>query len=269
MPNTKFIALFVLIGVVGCTSKKEKLAEAIYELETSDSSSTPKGMNDLAEMYYDYAKKFTKDSIAEKYLYKGFMFKYINSQWDDALKFADFYKISYPNTEYLHSINLKLADVYDKGKNNLDSAVHYYLVARGKTQFSTDDYRKAANTLERWATANPNSTKRADALYEAARFYQTAGDYDTAVRRYAIVANTYPAYEKSPDALMAAGFICWNDLKKPVEGKLYYTQLTQKYPDHPLAKEAKIILTENIMGMTDMELSEYLMKKNKEKGEVQ
>ena len=61
MPNTKFIALFVLIGVVGCTSKKEKLAKSIYELETSDSSSTPKGMNDLAEMYYDYAKKFTQE----------------------------------------------------------------------------------------------------------------------------------------------------------------------------------------------------------------
>src|SRR5687767_3689366 len=146
----KLIKIIAVIGVfsfIGCTSKREKLAKAIYDLEITDSSSTPEGMNDLAEMYYDYAKEFPKDSISEKYLFKGFMFKYITSHWEDAIKFANVYKSAYPVTEYVHSINLKLADVYDKGKNNLDSAAHYYIMAKGKAQFSTDDFRKAANAM--------------------------------------------------------------------------------------------------------------------------
>ncbi len=261
----KIISIVLITAFAACTSKKDKLTKEIYALETSDSSSTPKGMNDLAELYYDYSKNFTKDSISEKYLFKGFMFKYILERWDDAIKYSDFYKKNYPVTENWHSINLKLADVYDKGKNNLDSAVHYYLLAKGKARFSTDDYRKASSALKKWANANTKSDKRAGILYNAAIFSQTATEYDSAVRLYVEVANQYPAYDKSPDALTAAGFICWNDLKKPEQGKIYYQKLIEKYPNDSLAKDAKIILNENIMGMSDLELAEYLMKKNKGK----
>lgn len=251
------------VFLVACTSKKEKLSKEIYDLETSDSSSTSKGMNDLADMYYDYAKNFTKDSIAEKYLFKGFMFKYITNHWDDAIKFANFYKSTYPVSENYHSINLKLADVYYRGKNNLDSAVHYYLISDGKAQFSTDEKRTAASILGKWAKEKPQSEKSATVLYTAAKLYQMANDFSEAVRLYVEVANTYPDFVKSPDALMAAGFIYWDNLKEPEKAKACYKQLVEKYSTNPLAKEAQTLLSENILTMSDLELSEYLMKKNK------
>ncbi|MFM9944325.1 MAG: tetratricopeptide repeat protein [Bacteroidia bacterium] len=263
-----FVTL-VMIFIVSCTSKKEKLSKAIYYLETSDSSSTPKGMNDLAEMYFDYSNQFTKDSMAEAYLYKGFMFKYITNHWDDAIKFANFYKSNYPVSENYHTINLKLADVYDLGKHNLDSAMSYYMLAKGKARFSSDDYRKAGNTLERWVSKNANPSSTATGLYNAAIFYQTANDFENAIKLYLQLANIYPDYDNSPDALMAAGFIYWDNLKEPEKAKTCYKQLVEKYPRHPLAKEAQTLLTENILNMTDLELSEYLMKKNKEKGLTQ
>lgn len=261
------IGILLTVCTIACTSKKEKLAKSIYELEISDSSSTPKGMNDLANMYFDFAKNFTKDSIAERYLFKGFMFKYIAGNWDDALKFANYYKSSYPVSENYHSINLKLADLYNTGKKNQDSAVYYYLLSDGKAQFSADEKRKAAGVLEKWALAKPAETKSSLALYTAGKLYQMANDFTESVRLYSGVANQYPDYEKSPDALQAAGFICWNNLKDIEKAKLYYKQLVDKYPTNPLAKEAQTLLSENILTMSDLELSEYLMKKNKEKAQ--
>lgn len=269
MLKTKFLLLAIVITALACQSKKDKLTESIIKLETSDSSSTPKGFNQLADLYFDYAKSFPEDTVSENYLYKGFMFKYLTNHWDDAIKFATYYKTKYPVSENYHRINLKLADVYLTGKNNSDSAVRYFLLADGKVQFSTDEYRKAGNTIAQRVKSNPGSNKNPGLLFTAAKFLQLCTDFEKAVEIYSEVAKTYPAYEKSPDALMAAGFISWNNLQKPEDAKTFYHLLSQKYPGHPLAKEAKMILSENILTMTELELAEYLTKKNQEKNQGQ
>lgn len=258
----KYLYVFIALGIISCTPKKEKLTDAILQLENSDSSSTPSGFNQLAELYYEYANAYADDTMSEKYLYKGFIFKFITEHWDDALKYSKVYKERYPQSENYHRINLKLADLWGRGKNKKDSAVHYYLKAAGKIEFSTEEYRNAAKTLAAFAHSQPQNPKRSMLLYEAARFYQTCGDFQPAINAYLEVANTSPDFEQNPDALMAAGFIYWNDLKDNAKAKEVYRQLCSKYPNHALAKEAKIILDENIMGMTEMELAEYLAKKD-------
>jgi len=258
----KFIYFFLALGILSCTSKKEKLSEAILKIENSDSSSTKTGFNQLAELYYEYANSFADDTLSEKYLYKGFIFKYITEHWDDALKYSKVYKGRYPQSENFHRINLKLADLWARGKNNKDSAVHYYLLAAGKIEFSSEEYRNGAKTLESFAHKQPENSKSTALLYEAARFYQTCGDFEPAINAYLEVANKNPDFVQSPDALMAAGFIYWNDLKDNINAKAVYQKLCEKYPAHPLAKEAKTILDENMLGMTEMELAEYLSKKD-------
>lgn len=257
----KYIYFFLALGVLSCTSKKDKLSEAILKIENSDSSSTKNGFNQLAELYYEYANSFADDTLSEKYLYKGFIFKYITQHWEDALKYSKVYKGRYPQSENYHRINLKLADLWAKGKNNQDSAVHYYLLAAGKVEFSTEEYRIAAKILEAFVHSQPQNSKSTLYLYEAARFYQTCGDFQPAINAYLEVADTHPEFVQSPDALMAAGFIYWNDLKDNTKAKDVYQKLCGKYPDHALAKEAKLILDENILGMTELELAEYLAKK--------
>ena len=267
--SIKLYAIILALAFIGCQSKKEKLSKAIYQLEVSDSSATPHGMNELADMYYSFSEAYPKDSISEKFLFKGFMFKYLTSRWDEAIKFANFYKASYANSEYFDNVNLKLADIYYSGKKNLDSSAKYYLASEGKAQFSADEYRKAGYVLTKWASKESNNDKKPLSLFVAAKCYQLAGVFDTALVLYAQIAEVYPTFNRSPDALNTAGFICWNDLKKTEEAKVYYKRLVEKYPDHPLAKDAKLIVEEDILGMTDLELSEYLMKKNKDKGTVQ
>ncbi len=255
--------ILVLAGMSACTSKKEKIAHAIYALETSDSSSSAKGMNDLANLYFDYAKAFTKDSISERYLYKGFMFKYITQHWDDAIEMAKFYASNYPRSESYYGIHLKLADVYYSGKSNPDSAIHHYLLADGKVAFSTDEKRTAASRMEKWSSATSNSELKPKVLLVSGRLFQAAGDFKDAVRVYGMVVSQFPAYPGCADALMAQGFIYWENLKDIENAKKSYQMLVDKYPESPLAKDAKTLLSENMLAMSDLELAEHLMKKNK------
>lgn len=254
----------ILLLIVSCQSKQEQLKAEILALENSDSSSSKSSLNRLSELYYTYASTYEKDSVSEYYLYKGFIFKYITSHWDDAVQYANLYKSRYPVSENYHRINLKLADLYRKGKNNPDSAVHYYMITAGKIEFSTQEYRTAAQTLEAMTIARPDASKNAERMYQAARFYQSCGDFEPSVKLYMQVADRYAGFAQSPDALMAAGFIYWNDIKDQKNAKACYLKLIERYPKHVLAKEARIILNENILGMSEMELAEYLTKKNKE-----
>jgi outer membrane protein assembly factor BamD (BamD/ComL family) len=255
------LSVLAIFGLVACTNKKEKLSKVIYELEVSDSSSSQKGMNELANLYYDFAKNFPKDSISERYLFKGFMFKYITKHWDDAIAYANFYKSTYPISESYHHIHLKLADLFKTGKNNLDSSAHYYFLADGKAQFSTDEKRQASKTLEQFGDTNKNPK----AIFTSAKFALNANEFAEALRIYDKLITQYPEFEKTPDALMAAGFICWDNLKDSKKATAYYKELVEKYPNHPLAKEAQTLLNENMLTMSDLELSEYLMNKNKTK----
>ena len=261
----KLTFLFIGFSLAACTSKKEKLTQKIYELEISDSSSTPNGMNNLATMYFDYATQFDKDSIAEKYMFKGFMFKYIIKHWDEAISYANYYKSNFPVSESYHMVNLKLADLYHTGKNNIDSAVHYYMICDGKVQFSTAEKRISASVLQKWVNANPNTPTSAHTLYTAAKLLQMANEYNASASLYNAVALKYPLFKKSPDALLAAGFIYWENLKNLKQAEMCYKQLAEKYPLHPLAKEAKTILSDNILAMSDLELADHLIKKNKAK----
>jgi len=262
LKQTTLLFSFLII-LASCQSKKDKLTESILKLETSDSSSTPNGFNQLADLYFDYSKSFPKDSVSELYLYKGFMFKYLTKHWDDAIKFGNFYKSSYVENEYYHQINLKLADVYITGKGNADSALKYYLLANHKVQFSTDEYRKASQTLVKWVRLHPNSDSNAGLLYLAAQYLQLCGDFTESVALYSEVTTAFPNCDKCPEALMAAGFISWNNLKQIEEAQVFYKKLSDKYPDSPLAEEAKMIVSENILSMSELELADYISKKSK------
>ncbi len=260
----------VLLGfsLVACTNKKEKLTQKIFALEISDSSATLDGMNNLADMYFDYATQFAKDSMAEKYLFKGFMFKYIIKHWDEAIRFANHYKSSFPVSESFHMVNLKLADLYNTGLCNPDSAIHYYLRCDGKVEFSMAEKRSAASALQKWAMLHPNQTRSAGVLYTAAKFLQMANEFKDAASLYNSVANKYVSFEKSPDALMAAGFINWENLKNLEQAEQCFKQLANKYPSHPLAKEAQTIIADQILTMSDLELAEHLATKNKTKSQI-
>ncbi|MCC6722067.1 MAG: hypothetical protein IT243_07680 [Bacteroidia bacterium] len=265
----KFTLYFlpILLLLLSCTSKKDKLSEEIFKLETSDSSSSASGLNNLADKYFEYYKNFPKDSISEIYLYKAFMYKYLLSKWEEAFNFSGEYVKSYGKTENFYNISLKKADIYNSKLKNIDSAVYYYLLCENKIHFSAHEYRNAASTLEIYAASKTqkDTILKAENLYYAAKFYQLCIDFEKAANLYLNIGSNFLKFDKSPQALSSSAFIFWNELKNAEKAKEVYKLLTQKYPESEEAKEALIILKENMLGMTDEQLAEYLINKNQQK----
>ncbi|MCB9252700.1 MAG: tetratricopeptide repeat protein [Flavobacteriales bacterium] len=259
----KIPALILVIFLAGCSKNKDGLKKQILLIENSDSSSSKTSLNQLSELYLEYANSFKEDSMSEVYLYKSVIFKFLIADWDKSIENARTYMERYKVGDNLFRIYLKVGDIYANEKKNYDSAVRYYLKASGKIDFSTPEYRFAAKSLEEWNRLNTGSKKVAEYSYESARFYQMAGEFNAAVDNYLRFASEWKANEKAPDALSAAGFIYWNNLKEPEKAKECYTKIVDLYPESKLAVEAKMILEENLIEMDEMQLLEYISSKEK------
>lgn len=259
------LILTLCVFAISCTSKKEKLSKDIYILETSDSSSSQAGMSILADKYYEFYKNFPQDSISEIYLYKAFMYKYLTADFNSALSFSTKYSSSYGKTENFYNICLKKADIFNSALKNIDSAVYYYLKCEDKIQFSSNEYRNAAQTIEKWVNSNKNIDTLiiANTLFSAAKFYHLCTDFEKAAKLYSDIAMQFENYTKSPQALSSSAFIFWNELKNTSKAKEIYQILINKFPESTAANEAKVILNENMLEMTDEQLAEYLLNKNK------
>lgn len=256
----------IFLFLLSCTSKKNKLSEEIFKLETSDSATSKIGMSNLADKYFKYYKYYPKDSISEIYLYKAFMYKYLTSKWEEAFSFSGEYAKSYGKTENYYNICLKKADIFNSKLKNIDSAVYYYLLCESKIQFSTYEYRNAASSLEIYAASKiqKDTILKAENLFYAAKFYHLCTDFEKAANLYLNIGSNFLKFDKSPQALSSSAFIFWNELKYAEKAKEVYKLLTQKYPESEEAKEALIILKENMLGMTDEQLAEYLINKNQQ-----
>ena len=260
-----YFFLILCICAISCTSKKEKLSKEIYLLETSDSSSSQAGMGKLADKYFEYYSNFPKDSISEVYLYKAYMYKYLTSDFNSALSYSAKYLSYYGKTENFYNICLKKADIFKSAIVNIDSAVYYYLLCEDKIQFSSNEYRNAAQTIEKWANTikSSDSLKIANTLFSAAKFYHLCTDFEKAAKLYSDIALQFPRFSKSPQALSSSAFIFWNELKNASMAKEIYQILIKNFPESTESKEAKVILNEKMLEMTDEQLSEYLLNKNK------
>ena len=52
----------------------------------------------------------------------------------------------------------------------------------------------------------------------------------------------YPAYEKLPEVLFLKGFIYENYLSSPDKAREIYTDFLDRYPEHELAEEVKVLI---------------------------
>jgi len=93
--------------------------------------------------------------------------------------------------------------------------------------------------MVKWGMLTPVSDVKMKSLYVGSKYFQLASESDSAIQYYAYLANTFPSYEKAPDALMAAGFICWNNPEKGAKAKQFYVQLAENIPTIHWPKKQK------------------------------
>lgn len=75
--------------------------------------------------------------------------------------------------------------------------------------------------------------------YSKAKEAYSTQSFDVAITNFKNLTENYPNSEFHAEALFMLGFINANDLKNYDDAKKYYTDFTDKYPDHELADDAQ------------------------------
>ena len=119
--------------------------------------------------------------------------------------------------------------------------------------------------LENYVKNAPKDEKSAEYLFNTGQLYQQLRDFKTAVSVFESVYEQYPQSAKAPNALFLMAMSYKDNLNDTSKAKQYYTEFLQKFSQHELADDAKILL-ENI-GKTDEQMFEELMKKAAAKGD--
>lgn len=91
-------------------------------------------------------------------------------------------------------------------------------------------------------------------LFRAADVARGIRDYGLAIKLWGQVANDYPDYERAPDALFLQGLTADQDRDDKASAANYYEVFLRKYPNHPLSKDARLLLGYLKEGKSDEDL---------------
>ena len=97
-------------------------------------------------------------------------------------------------------------------------------------------------------------------LFKTGEVFNGLKHYDFAIRRFQQVFLNYPKSPKAAESIFICGFIYDGNLQNYSEAEYYYRKFIKAYPNHPLAKDAKITLDN--LGKTPEEMVREFEKKN-------
>jgi len=98
----------------------------------------------------------------------------------------------------------------------------------------------------------PKDSSVALILFKAADVSRGLGEYGKAIQMWGKVWRDYPDFEKAPLALFLQGFTFDSNLEDKANAKKYYERFLEKFPNHELAGQVKMLLS--VIGKSSDEL---------------
>lgn len=124
-------------------------------------------------------------------------------------------------------------------------------------QSDTSGFNKAKATELRnayldYVNAWPKDTIGASFLYKAGELSMSLHESMKAIELFQRYSKAWPEKPKAADCLFLIGFIYENDLGNYNQASNAYNEFIKKYPDHPFADDARILIQN--LGKTPEEL---------------
>jgi TolA-binding protein len=122
---------------------------------------------------------------------------------------------------------------------------------------------KAQETIalyEKFASTFPKDSLAPKYLMKAADICSNTNQAAKSVELCRKIVEQYPNFKDVPTALFLMAFVTENKLQNIPRAKELYQEFIQKYPNHPMAKDAKASI-ENL-GLSDEELMAKFQKMN-------
>jgi TolA-binding protein len=146
----------------------------------------------------------------------------------------------------------KAISYYDLAIRNGHGNTDYALFQKGLAQgVSGKDNEKIA-TLNQLVSNHPNSTLKADVLFQMAESYVKLNQTDKALTAYKKVVSDYPKSSYVKKSLMGMGLIYYNS-NRSNDAILCYKRIISDYPGTPEAENALIGLKNVYVDMNDVD----------------
>jgi len=144
--------------------------------------------------------------------------------------------------------------------NSIDSAE-----AKLKQTMTPDAelYNTAITSYLKFADNFPHDTLAPVYLFNAANIAMSLTQYQRSINLYDTITVKYPTFRKAPDCVFIRGFIYDDKLKDTAKARVMYQQVIDKYPNTPLAEQARAAIS--ILGKSYDEIIKGFEEKNKKK----
>lgn len=109
-----------------------------------------------------------------------------------------------------------------------------------------------------YAEQFPSDSVSAVYLFKAGEVCQGIGEYEQSLDLFTQIKTDYPNHAKAPIALFLIGFVTDNHLNSPEAAKQAYQEFINTYPNHALAKDARILIEQ--AGLDDMRIIREFQK---------
>lgn len=141
--------------------------------------------------------------------------------------------------------------------------MHKNLMKQMETGFAAKDVVTYAKEAELYMSIYGDSLA-AEHLFNAGELYRAVGDYTKALETWYVVYRSYDqdGHPKAPHAMFQCGFTYDSILDKKDLAKTLYQMFLKRYPDHALAKDAKLLLAN--LDKSPEDLIKEFQKKNKQ-----
>jgi len=196
----------------------------------------------------------------------GYCYFSLRQYSDAAIWFARFTQSGkYQNQDILTDAYNRLGDCYFV-QTDYNKAVTYYDLAiktgRGNTDYAlfqkglalgvTGKDNEKINTLSQLVNKNPNSTLKADILFQMAESHVKLNQPEKALAEYKKVVNEYPKSSYVRKSLIGMGLIYFNSNRNN-EAIQCYKQIISDYPGTPEAENALIGLKNVYVEMNEVD----------------
>lgn len=293
----KLLFLFAIPFLILACQSAEKAGNEITTLEKkvkeAGTKATDEDITTLLSAYDDYITNHPEDKEwNSRYMYRAAALSYKKQKYTKSLKYVERAAREYPNAETTPNNLLLYATILKDNYRNLDrsQAMFQALLEKYPTHAIAEDVKKSlvenkslnkritelkgyvdtttqrldlnlANAVvgayEAAALVFPEGENTAEYLYEAGRLSRIANRNQDALKFWSQLAEQYPKYEKTPEALFLTGFIYENNFNSLEKAKTAYTLFLERYPENKAYKDDAEFSLKNLGKTPDEIVKEF------------
>lgn len=273
MKTSKFSFLFCFVSlllIIGC--KNENPIEGqINELIAGDMSKLNDIRNQLSNWKGDAKELSDKTIQISNYLTE-------NNHPADAVQLINSALKNHFDGVDVKALSGSLATIYATKLNKPKQAEFLKLSIDGKPAELLEGIKELGKTIfadstkgfdrelahefvtasENYALLNPKDQNTPRVLIDASTIARNLNQKNKTLEFFQWVYQKYPNHPKAADAMFYEGFTYDSDFKDLEKAKASYAAFIAKYPEHPFAEQAKVMM--NNLGKSDEELLKSLGK---------